>query len=123
MYYLFIYSFPLIHVAPCPYLSPPSIFIQSLRYINILRYYLVCQQKMLRRPSSNSIEKAVFQEYQDFVLYPVAFRGMQASMLFDHLPCLPCQLVDVQTGTNTCTHSQSNTDRQTEVDDPAESVE
>ena len=71
----------------------------------------------------HSIEKAVFQEYQDFVLHPVAFRGMQASMLFARLPCLPCQLVDVQTGTNTCTHSQSNIDRQTEMDDPAESVE
>ena len=71
----------------------------------------------------HSIEKAVFQEYQDFVLHPVAFRGMQTSMLFARLPCLTCQLVDVQTGTNTCTHSQSNTDRQTEMDDPAESVE
>ena len=71
----------------------------------------------------HSIEKAVFQEYQDFVLHPVAFRGMQTSMLFARLPCLTCQLVDVQTGTNTCTHSQSNTDRQTEIHDPEESVE
>ena len=59
--------------------------------IPILPYYLVLQNFFLYVPI-HGIEKAVGQKYQDFVLHPNAFRSLPASMLFAHLPCLPCNV-------------------------------